>query len=530
MSKSDSIPIIDLFAGPGGLGEGFCRLESKGKPVFRIALSIEMEEHAHRTLTLRSFLRQYWSRGEDVPGEYYDYLRGNEKYPTLEAILGAFPREGTAARDEAWRATLGSEPSHTVSKRIRAALARFPRSKPWVLIGGPPCQAYSLVGRARMLGTLGRKFYEDHRHTLYTEYLRIIRAHAPSVFVMENVKGLLSSKLNDALVLTQILRDLRTPKSGVQYDLVSLTGESRGLFDHSFDRLAADPSQFVVESERFGIPQRRHRIIIVGVRRDFALTLSGALSIPQQRNEFVKCASAIDDLPRLRSGLSKEADTDDDWTRRVGEAASSRWLRQLLKGDQADVAAEVLRALGEVCPPRQRRGQRYIGRPANPGFAHKWLFDARLGGVINHESRSHIAPDLHRYIYAAAFGRTRHKSPKIRDFPSALYPHHLNIYEAVESRMFNDRFRVQVTGEPATTVTAHIAKDGHYFIHPDPTQVRSLTVREAARLQTFPDNYFFEGPRTEQYRQVGNAVPPLLAHRIAGAVAAIIDPSHSVPE
>ncbi len=254
------------------------------------------------------------------------------------------------------------------------------------------------------------------------------------------------------------------------------------------------------------------------------------MSIPQQRNGFVRCASSIDDLPRLRSGLSKETDTDDDWTRPVGEAASSRWLRQLLKGDQADVAAEMLRALGELSPPRQRRGQRYINRPADPGFAPGWLFDARLEGVINHKSRSHIASDLHRYLFAAAFGKVRHKSPRIRDFPSALYPDHLNISEAVESRMFNDRFRVRVASDPATTVTAHIATDCHYFIHHDTTQMRSLTVREAARLQTFPDNYFFKGPRTEQYRQVGNAVPPLLAHRIAGAAAAITDPSHLVPE
>jgi DNA (cytosine-5)-methyltransferase 1 len=140
--------------------------------------------------------------------------------------------------------------------------------------------------------------------------------------------------------------------------------------------------------------------------------------------------------------------------------------------------------------------------------------------VCNHETRGHIAEDLRRYFFAAVFAATSDspRSPLLQEFPPELLPNHKNVAEALKTTKFNDRFRVQVASRPSTTVVSHISKDGHYYIHYDPTQCRSLTVREAARLQTFPDNYFFEGPRTQQYHQVGNAVPPLLARKIAKIV------------
>jgi DNA (cytosine-5)-methyltransferase 1 len=150
---------------------------------------------------------------------------------------------------------------------------------------------------------------------------------------------------------------------------------------------------------------------------------------------------------------------------------------------------------------------------------HNWFGDSRLCGVCNHATRSHIRADLHRYLFAAAYAQIFKRSPLLEDFPAELLPNHKNVEAALKETKFNDRFRVQTKGRPSTTITSHISKDGHYFIHYDPTQCRSLTVREAARLQTFPDNYFFEGPRTQQYHQVGNAVPPLLAHQIAEIVA-----------
>ncbi len=514
------LPVVDLFAGPGGLGEGFSALDAN---LFRIAISIEMEETAHKTLRLRSFFRQF--EKDCVPSEYYDYVRGDLPIADLKA---AHPCEWEQAESEAWRAELGVEEHTQVRARVDEALGTECNNGDAVLIGGPPCQAYSLAGRSRMRPVQGAEFESDRRHILYREYLKILADHAPSAFVLENVKGMLSSTRDGEQIFGQIQTDLRCPGKAlnnfksrnpdVRYELFPL-GSSRSQTHGGSDPPA---ESFVLRAEEFGLPQARHRVIIVGVRSDRAEGASEPLSSLVKSVERATLADVLQGLPPLRSGLSRSADSDHSWENAVRSSAA-RLLRntRFVRGRIRD---EVRHRFAEVETPPGGRGGRFVRElEVPPGYEPSWFVDPKLEGVLNHESRGHMPDDLTRYLFAAVFGRVERRSPTLADFPPGLLPNHRNARAALQGSLFSDRFRVQLLDRPSTTITSHISKDGHYYIHPDPAQCRSLTVREAARLQTFPDNYFFEGPRTKQYVQVGNAVPPLLAHRIAGVLASALD-------
>jgi DNA (cytosine-5)-methyltransferase 1 len=180
--------------------------------------------------------------------------------------------------------------------------------------------------------------------------------------------------------------------------------------------------------------------------------------------------------------------------------------------------ASVARRMKNEAPCNRKASHLPEGYGTSNDELLRWLERPNLRAIAQHETREHMASDLGRYLFAAVFGTVRGYSPKAADFPLVLSPDHRNWHSGV----FNDRFRVQLAEEASTTVTSHISKDGHYFIHPDPIQCRSLTVREAARLQTFPDDYLFLGNRTQQYVQVGNAVPPFLARQIAGLLLACL--------
>lgn len=518
--------IVDLFAGPGGLGEGFASY--KGDATFEIAVSAEMEESAHKTLKLRSFFRHIQG-DQKALAAYYDFCHSADApHPGTRV-----PSAWKDAQADANKLTLGVPADNALLDEliVKAGL----KEEETVLIGGPPCQAYSLVGRSRNRGKEDYVAANDHRHFLYREYLRILDSTRPAVFVMENVKGILSSKVNGKLVFHDILRDLAEPgkalgrPDGLKYTIHSLV--SRVKYEADMDPASIDANAFIIESEKYGIPQARHRVILLGVREGLEYDGSHLLS----STDAITVHQAISSLPKLRSRLSKE-DSDHDWRFAVQELA---------KRLEADAQAQgrdqlALQLRGEAIKLGLRLetgGLRYPHRkrPETASVFLEWVKDDRLQVWLNHESRSHMESDLGRYFYTAVFGRLNKRTPKgHRDFPlPGLAPDHKNW----ESGKFIDRFRVQLDNLPSTTVTSHIAKDGHYFIHPDPSQCRSLTVREAARLQTFPDNYFFQGNRTQQYHQVGNAVPSLLANQIAHVVAKVLksprivnaEVKHSIP-
>ncbi len=510
-----AIPVIDIFAGPGGLGEGFCSvLNEERERVFKIALSIEKDAEAHKTLTLRSFFRQFKPR--DVPTEYFKLIRGEL---TLEELKKIWPVEWAEAENEAWCATLGDGKGAvkytTLDSRIDQALDG---ANEWLLIGGPPCQAYSVVGRSRRK-EIKLDATKDERVGLYKHYLRILAIHSPSVFIMENVKGLLSAETEESPVFSKILEDLKNPVKAYLSDFRA-NGRPLNCPGYKIYSLVAHPDEFdeeqnpvyehkkfVIRAENYGIPQARHRVILLGVRNDINV-------VPDilRRSATVSIASVLAGLPRVRSGISKEKDSPEVWINAIKQIVKGETVR----GVDKKVLKKIKSFLPKLTAPQKDKGNEYIQcNPSNIGYRRDWYIDNRINGVCNHASRSHMRSDILRYFFAACYTKVHRRSPRIADFPKALLPKHENVKEAIEDKKFADRFRVQISNQASKTITSHISKDGHYYIHYDPTQCRSFTVREAARIQTFPDNYFFCGTRTSQFHQVGNAVPPLLANKIA---------------
>lgn len=495
------IKVIDLFAGPGGLGEGFASVGPAHAPAFKIAVSVEKEASAHKTLTLRAFTREFKNRV--LPKEYYDYLRGKI---TKEHLIESYPKQWVTACEE----TLGGpvalgEDNELIHGKIAEVLGR--NQAPWVLIGGPPCQAYSLVGRARNAGSKGYVAEEDGRHFLYKEYLEIIKKFKPTIFVMENVKGILSSSPTGKPIFDQILLDLKNPDAeNLKYKIFSLSTapHATDLFGPVFNK-----KDFIIKAEEYGVPQARHRVILLGIRSDLSVEYPQTLL---KNSAQVNVGQVLSNMPKLRSGLSKGDDAPSNWEHVAASALTN--AASILNIDTSKLLKRSL--------PKSR-GKRFSLSKTTlsknlPKTLRAWLADDHLGGLIQHQTRGHMNSDIARYSYVSLFADLHGRSPLLSEFPKQLLPDHKNVH----SGKFIDRFKCQVSRSPSKTITSHIAKDSHAFIHFDPLQSRGLTVREAARIQTFPENYFFEGNRTQQYVQVGNAVPPFLASRIGEIVGEII--------
>ena len=471
MSDRDGIPVIDLFAGPGGLGEGFSSYHVGGRNVFRIGLSIEKDEGAHATLQLRNFYRQYTRRR--VPDAYYEHLRGEIDRAEL---FRRYPDEAEAAGHEAWHAELGSPAAapSLVRERVRMAIGQ---TDAWVLMGGPPCQAYSVAGRSRNRGVEGYQLEGDERHRLYEEYLRIVSDHWPPVFVVENVKGLLSTTLRDELLFERMCEDLRDPGRSVghrrrhRYRILPLGAVAeRTLFD------TESVGSYLVRAEQHGIPQRRHRVFVLGVRDDLGDVIPG----PLVRTDPVLAKDVLQGLPPLRSGLSRKrgrpskgADSPEAWCEVIRGDAKSRWVDGNSRIENRETIRElIVSTMERLRVPAAGRGGEFVRGRVTVGHETDWFLDDRIGGACNHATRVHMDRDLHRYLFAACFAKVNGKSPRLKDFPPDLRPAHSNVVDALNGGFFNDRFRVQLADQPATAITSHIHKDGHYSF--------TLTRRSAA--------------------------------------------------
>lgn len=435
---------VDLFAGCGGLSEGF------RKAGFSIIAQVEMDRWACESLRTRHL---YWELKE--MGNRYFYHKYLREEVSREDILNRFPKIMKTISSRVIQATFGNDQTERILERIEYSMNFFSASKIHALLGGPPCQPYSLVGRARD----PFRMENDGRHYLYKYYLEILERLQPDFFVYENVPGLFTAKAGRKEIFIKILKDFSSlnPPYAITPPL---------------EKIYEDPCSYILNSSDFHIPQSRKRLFLIGYKKSLECKNPGIKKIftrlqkqalKNRKEERLTVMDAIGDLQPLEPG-----EGSDGWFGPYNNATDLRYFQR-----------------------RMRRGSQ---------------------GVLNHRARNHMKSDLERYRFFIEHHKNGNGAATLKDLIEKrpeLIPNHKHLDK------FLDRFKVQWWNRPSSTITAHICKDGHYYIHPDINQCRSFTVREAARCQSFQDNFKFEGPRTEQLRQVGNAVPPVLAWIIA---------------
>lgn len=411
--------LIDMFSGAGGLTEGFLRNN------YTFASHIEMDGSASKTLETRLFY--YTLKNNNQEKDYYDYL--NEKITRDELIDNnkdlLSPLSSTVMNQE-----INNVTEKSLINQIHTNMKDYGVKEIDGIIGGPPCQAYSVAGRGRSPDCMEN----DSRNYLYYHYINFLKEFKPNFFVFENVPGMLSAKNK------KIFRDFMNKIKSLETDYV----------------IESD----ILKANNFNVLQSRRRLIVIGHVNDEQFFKP---IFESEHNNGYLVHDVLDDLPKLEPGDGTDSP------------------------------------------------QKYNFKPSN--YLKKFNLRTSKDVLIEHRARKHNPRD--REIYRRVINAWDDNKRRIRydDLPEDLKTHK-------NRKSFVDRFKVVAGDLPYShTIMAHLAKDGHYFIHPDIDQARSLTVREAARLQSFPDNYKFEGYMTSQFKQVGNAVPPLMAESIAKNIA-----------
>ncbi|WP_368285605.1 DNA cytosine methyltransferase [Lacticaseibacillus rhamnosus] len=406
--------IIDLFSGAGGLTEGFRR------PEYNILAHVEMSVDACQTLRLRDDYYQLKKR--NMLQQYRNFLDGKISLSELEQQCGL--RQKALTINE----TIDTGTIDGILAKIDSKLSN---RQVHGIIGGPPCQAYSTVGRKRNEA----KKETDKRIYLYRFYIQFLEHYKPEFFLFENVRGLLSFKDLDGKRLF--------PKMKQEFEAIT-------------DKLGYHIDWKLIDCSEFGVPQERKRIILYGQRNDLP-KFSFFERLADLQKTPVTVGELFRDLPKLKAG---------ETCNKYSKAQPCAFVVENLRTPASKLTQNVARPNREL--------------------------------------------DLKIYKIAAE-KRAKHKILHYNDLPEDLQTHN-------NKKAFLDRFKAVPADGVSQTVVAHIAKDGHYYIHPDVEQNRSITVREAARIQTFPDDFYFMGSRTQAFKQIGNAVPPYLAKKMAQTI------------